>query len=30
MSDESPGQGAFTKAQEYGVERYPVVVRDLS
>ncbi len=29
MSDESPGQGAFTKAQEYSVERYPAMLRDL-
>jgi hypothetical protein len=29
MSEDSPGQGAFTKAQEYGVERYPAMVRDL-
>src|SRR5580765_181705 len=29
MSDNSPGQGAFTKAQEYGVERYPPLVRDI-
>ncbi len=29
MNDHSPGQGALTKAQEYGVERYPPVVRDI-
>lgn len=29
MSEESPGQGAFTKAQEFGVERYPAPLRDI-
>jgi hypothetical protein len=29
MSDDSPGQGAFTKAQEYGVERYPAFLREI-